>query len=808
MRAHRFREAAAATLREAITQAGGIEVFAIGEVDGEGLVSALTIHCRGNAQATPALLTRPRAGQVVIHNHPSGVMQASEADLHLASRYGDEGVGVVIVDNPVARDLWVVEPHRPVALPVDSDRLDRLFEEDLRRVIPGHEVRPQQVEMARAVAGLLGEGGLLLAEAGTGTGKSLAYLAPAVLWALENDSKVVVSTYTRNLQSQILGADLPLLRQSGLEFEVALLKGRGNYLCRRKLGLALEDPGDDGQALEALEAWSRTSLEGSLQDYGEVVDTLVWDRVESHTDQTLRARCPHYNTCFYYQSRRQAAASHLLVVNHALLLADLWLKADGGDGLLPRYGRVIIDEGHHLADAATQAVSGRLGALAITRAIAPLLPRKKRRGVLQRITEGPGVDNAAVSQRCTVLTDVLRQLKEEVPPAFELIGDLLLEDAPQARITGQVEESAAWQTSAEAIRELCRSLGQAADRIEILEGELGEAKLPVAQLQLVLDLATARRRLQTHRELAGLMLESERGGWCRWVEGKEGSASSALLQSAPVNVGPLLSRLLWDPLQAVVVTSATLAVSGRFDHYREIHGIEEAQEACYPSPFDYRRQAVLGLPKDLPRPGDEGYLQACAELGVKLVELTGGGAFVLCTSFEMVRWMAEALERAVGDRIPILVHGRSSREKLLSRFQRSQNAVLVGTDSFWEGVSVPGDGLRLVVIPRLPFRVPTHPVAQARYEFLKAQGRDPFLAWSLPEAVVKLRQGFGRLVRTQADRGAVVLLDRRIHDMRYGRVFLRSLPPAERYVGPSKRVLERLDQFYGRDTRPPGEAEE
>ncbi|HJN78297.1 MAG TPA: helicase C-terminal domain-containing protein [Myxococcota bacterium] len=792
----RFSRAAAARMRAAIREAGGVEVFAIGDVDGIGRVSGLEIHCRGDEGAVPALLTRPRNGQVVIHNHPSGVLRPSAADFALANRYGDEGVGVVIVDNDLDNDFWVVEPARKVAEPIDRDRLRAFFLEDLPRVMRGAEPRPQQLEMALSVADALDGGEVLVIEAGTGTGKSLAYLAPAVLWALANDSKVAVSTYTRPLQAQLLCCDIPYLRAAGIEFEAALVKGRSNYICRRKLIAAGLDPGPDERALGRLAAFAATAEEGSVQELGEELDEALRERVVSHADQTLRARCPHYNQCFYYGARRRAAASHLLVLNHALLLADLSLKAQtDGDGVLPRFGRVVLDEGHHLEDAATSVLGERLTARAVTRAIAPLLDRKRRTGALSKLAERFGTDANGLAEACGRAKDELAQLHQEIEPRFELMGAAMLEPRPTLRVTDELQQAQPWSHQVvPTLSELERDLRSSHNRLAAIAARLDETEIPPEQAQPVLDLARGLRRL---REKADASTRFRRGseGRVRWFERERGPVA---LCEAPVDVAPTLRDLLWERMEAATVTSATLAVGGRFEHWMERHGAPE-QTTCdvLASPFDFEKQALLALPRDLPRPDEHGWLEACGALSAELLRRSGGGAFVLCTSHAQVRFFGEALRRDVGGELPVLQQGRGSRERLLRRFKEADGSVLVGTDSFWEGVSVKGDALRLVVIPRLPFRVPTAPVAQARYERLVAQGRDPFRAWSLPEAVIKLRQGFGRLIRSRTDRGVVALLDRRVNERWYGRVFLNALPPARRVTGPSRRVLAALEAFYG-----------
>jgi ATP-dependent DNA helicase DinG len=796
----RFTDRAASHLRQAILEAGGVEVFAIGDVGFDRRVSRLEIHCRGTKTATPALMERPRAGQVVIHNHPSGDLTPSTADFVLASRYGDEGIGVIIVDNQVGRDNWVVEPAKKTRNPVDRGALRAFFEEDLPAAMAGHEAREGQLPMAQAVADALDGEEILLAEAGTGTGKSLAYLVPAVLWAKANDSKVVISTYTRNLQAQLVGSDIPFVLEAGLDFDWALLKGRSNYLCRRKLALRRKEEPALG-LWKQLGEWAKHSEEGSLQDLGEPVPEEDWERVESDTDHTLRARCPHYNTCFFYNSRRKAAASHILVVNHALLLADLHMKHQtGGDGLIPRYDRVILDEGHHLQQAATSGLSANSSALAIQRAMGPLLDTKRRKGAFHKLRKGPAAKDEDAMRSLEACAAWLEQMREEVPELYGLLGENLLKESPEQRLTPAMLEDEAFQAQVEPlVHSLEERLRKSVNRLGALEARLKDVEIPVEKMQPVKDIGRSRRRLEQHVERVGWMLKDGAEDWCRWAETTGALGSSARLCVAPIDVSKVLRDILWEPMHAVVVTSATLTVGGLFDTYKQRHGLEECQSATFKSPFDYQKQAVLALPRDLPLPDTPDWLEAIDEQVVELVRISGGGAFVLCTSHAMVARLGSLLDRAFGEDLPVLVQGRAGRERLLGQFIEHRDAVLVGTDSFWEGVSVKGDGLRLVIIPRLPFRVPSHPVAQARYEAAEAMGLDPFRAYALPEAVLKLRQGFGRLIRSKEDRGAVAILDRRIHDRSYGRIFLHSLPPARRLVGPSRSVHERLRAFFEGD---------
>lgn len=870
----RFSDAAARQFREAIADAGGVEVFAVGSLDADGRVVEVEVHCRGSRNAVPVLLRKPTPGQVVIHNHPSGVLEASDADMHLAGVYGDDGVGMVITDNAVARALWVVEPHgarKRVEVPDAAVRA--FFDQALPAVLPGWEPRPGQAEMALAVLDALQAGRpqapvVAALEAGTGTGKSLAYLAPAALWAQANEGRVAIATYTIALQGQLAASDLPLLARAGLDVPWAVLQGRGNYVCRRRLEEAIADLDEElaegegegegegaGEpaldeaevvAIRQIAAWAAAATRGSRSELGVPVPEGAWDRIRSDHDQTLRARCPHYGRCFYYEARRDAARARIVVVNQHLLLADLLVKRQtGGDGILPRFDRVIIDEAHHLEDAATSLMGSELTAPGVTRALAPLLPRKRRRGAgaLARVSRHyadalDATDAAKVRTRVDTLNNSLQVLRGMVPDELEALQWALEEGAadPQApadsgsddkalRVTQAVRQSPLWtERMAPSIQDLAARLDQANGelaRLELALQALPEETL-LARPQPLLDLRRARGRLAEKASVAAALVaeDPERVQWIARSRSRRGPPR-AMLASAPVEVGPALRTQLFEAMETTVLTSATLTVNGRFDHLlgrlgaiapepadpsptaaHDRQQVADAspglalREAVFPSPFDYATQALLALPRDFPAPDDRRFMPWARRFVAQAIAASGGGAFVLCTSHAMVADLHAATRAALGDRLLLLRQGEGGQRHLLQRFAARQDAVLFGTDTFWEGVSVAGAALRLVIIPRLPFRVPSEPVQQARHERIAAQGQDPFRAFSLPQAVLRLRQGFGRLVRTRTDRGAVVLLDRRVHERWYGRVFLSSLPPARRVNAPSRAVLEHLRAFY------------
>lgn len=835
----RFRQAARDKLRAAIAAVQGVEVFAIGQVDAQGQVVDLEIHCRGTGDAVPALRSRPRPGEVVIHNHPSGHIEPSGADMQLASLYGEEGVGVVITDNEVSRARWVVEPYVRKEEKVEDTEVLKVFEELLPRAVPGYEVREGQLQMAVRVNRAFNEGQVAVLEAGTGTGKSLAYLVPAVLWATRNQAKVAVSTFTKSLQAQLASDDLPLLHKAGLRFEFAVLKGRSNYICRRKLSEAVEElqrAGEPGDAEEAAQArtlrsiaeWADRVKLGDRGDLAFPVDEELWELVGSDHDQTLRARCPHFARCFYYEARRNAARAHVVVANHHLLLADLVVKKEtGGDGILPRFDRLVLDEGHHLEDAATSLFQAQVTARSVQRALAPLTRRKSRPGALERIQrEFLGVDGplpetprAAAQRDVDALLGALEQARQDVKGWHEQLAADALRGSQAHRLTRSTATGPDWENLlAPTLQEAAGTLGGLGDRLARLQERLSDLPPDAVKRnpQPLLDLNRAQRRLSEQAAVCRELLaapDPDAQDTVRWLEPARGRqpVPSAALKTAPVDVGPLLADRVFYALKATVVSSATLTVGGRFDHYLgrvglvwpppDAHPAEASapppwETAVLPSPFDYQRQALLGLPRDLPAPNERGFSEACARVVNEAIEAVDGGVFVLCTSYRLLGELHRAAQQQHGSRWPLFKQGEMGRAVLLDRFRRAGNGVLFGTDSFWEGVSVKGQALRLVIIPRLPFRVPTEPVQQARHERIEELGKNPFREYSLPQAVLRFRQGFGRLIRHRTDRGAVLVLDRRVQQAWYGRAFLASLPEVTRVTGPSRVVVQRLGEWW------------
>ena len=629
----------------------------------------------------------------------------------------------------------------------------------LAAALPGFEHRPEQLEVSRAVERAFEARQVLLAEAGTGTGKTLAYLVPAIL----SGRRVVISTGTKNLQEQIFGKDIPLLRDVlGLPFHAAYLKGRSNYLCLHRYEAKAAAPSfdrpEEAVLWPRLVAWAERTQTGDRAELDLPEDFAGWRELSTTSEECLGSRCPHYEACFVTRMRREAEACDVLVVNHHLFFADLALKARPGakgEGVLPRYEAVVFDEAHALEEIASDYFGVQVSSFRLEDFV----------GDAQRAL-GPG--------------DPLGGTLSALAARLRWHSEGFFRDVSQ-RLRLQREG---------AVRLAPRTLAELPELDEVLDvlASIGAATGREDSPEL---LALSRRSEEIAEQLEHIT-RSEDPGHVYWAEAR---GRGVFLRAAPIEVGEDLRRTLYASVDTIVFTSATLTAGNRFDFFRRRVGLEESVETAsaetvsVASPFDYPNQAALYAPAHLPDPNAPHYAEAVADELVALAEITGGRAFALFTSLRNM----EAAWRAARDRLPyqVLLQGERPKSALLEAF-RAEPSVLFASHSFWEGVDVPGDALSLVVIDKLPFGSPSDPRVAARIELLRERGEDPFSAFQLPEAAIALRQGFGRLIRSSRDRGVVAVLDPRLHARSYGRSLLRSLPPARR-VGDLDALREWFD---------------
>ncbi len=824
-------------LASTIAEAGSNEVFFLGRLDRESRLHEVEAIARGRSSEVPVFLSRAvdENYEVLIHNHPGGDLTPSPADMSIASEAGARRLGFFIINNDATRINRVVEPfpeRQEVA--VDPQEIDDIFRDGgvFSGAFPDYQERPGQMAMARSVAASLNQGDIAALEAGTGVGKSYAYLVPSILWAVRNRGRVVISTATIPLGEQLVHRDLPALqRVLGVDFRFALIQGRGNYACRRKLKQVSTEPEifseDDEKTSWYADVIDRLgeAKHGTRQEMpGEVPDE-IWSDFQSTSDQSLKARCPHYRECYYYEARRRSFGAHIVVVNHHLLFADLKLRRSTGDFdsdlVIPGYQKVIFDEGHHLEEVACHHLGSEVSRRGLLQVLGRLVSPKGKRGSresgrlpwlrqhLSRHHQGRAHELLSMDVLGRVVTvrkvveAALQRLEVRVLDSAHLVGESNGQEGSfMARIgdrEGMLPLTVVAPPLSDAREGLDDLLGVLKRCMEALEEDPFE---PEMEYQIAaVELRSALRSVSEQISAIDFVLGAG-GGIQPWIEIASKPQKQVLVRAAPLRVDELLSEHLYGPVGTVIQTSATLRVGESWNFLSDRLGWdhverERLRREDFSSPFDWQKQVLLGLPEDIPEPGRSGYDQRIAEVIQDAARSASGRTFVLFTSHQALKRTAEKVRpalQAMG--MPLLAQGDLPRTELLRRFVDSGRAVLFGNQSYWEGIDVPGAALSCVVIARLPFRIPHHPLEQGRAEDLEARGKSPFAHLALPRAILGLRQGFGRLIRTLEDRGVVVIGDARIVKKPYGKRFLNSLPDCRRVQGNWEEIRTAMDAFF------------
>ena len=640
----------------------------------------------------------------------------------------------------------------------------------LARALPGFETRPAQLQMADAVAAAFADGGILLAEAGTGTGKTLAYLVPAIL----SRQRVLISTGTKNLQEQIYFKDLPVLRSSlGIDFSATYMKGRANYLCLHRFD-AIRNEGaqaafpsfvtnaDEAHQLRLIERWMLTTETGDRSEIEDLPEDLpFWKEIAASAENCIGTDCPRYNDCFITRMRQRAAASDVVIVNHHLLCADAAVRQSAYGEVIPECSHAIIDEAHQLEDVATQYFGKAAGSHRVDDLI---------RDGLRML----GANMVADREQADAIANDLHRIKDYTRTFFAGL-QMLRYELPGAQAGDARARIGPAHTA--------RFADEGAGLTGALQGLVSDISLAKDVPEDVLALG---RRAAELREDLNFLIRADDPAYVFYLEIR---GRGVYLRASPIDVSEIVREVLFDRMRVTVLTSATLSVDQSFEYLRQRLGIRRASEVRLDSEFDYPRQSVLYLPRRMPDPRSPQFADAASREVVELLRRSRGRAFVLFTSYANLRLVQRVAEAEL--EYPILVQGTAPRSALLRDFKATPNAVLLATSSFWQGVDVVGEALSCVIIDKLPFASPGDPITAARIEAINARGGSAFAEYQIPLAVLTLKQGLGRLLRHRDDRGVLAVLDPRLKTMGYGRRFLESLPAA-----PITHTLDDVERFF------------
>lgn len=800
-------------IKEEIKIAHQNEVFFSGQIDKNGIVISVDVGARGNENTVPVNQTLKRNSSVLIHNHPSGNLTPSGADLSIASECSENAQGFYIINNEVTDVYVVIEPVKPKSIKkISSDEAAFYISQGgaLSKISDSFEERKVQIELLKNIVKAFNEQKIAVFEAGTGVGKSYSYLIPSVLWAVSNNQKVVISTGTINLQQQLCEKDIPAVEKIiGKKINYVLMKGRQNYICKRRLAdvsglLDLFD--NETEEITKIAQWANSSETGSKSELPFMPSENSWSKVNSESDGCMGMRCPYHNECFVMKIRKEAAGANIIVVNHHLLFADIESRMGGAGyddaAVLPPYKYIVFDEAHGIEAAATSFFSETVNRFKLNKLINQMYRKRK---------------NSEAGHLCSLA--ILSSNEEKAANAYEIVTkiknslndvEIAANDLMKNEYTMRLFEGTArdFGPLLVAIGNLSVFLGDFCSLIRVIMDGIDDDDKDVPfywESKIIL------RRLDSYVLLLRTFpLWDEKRDYVFWIQKKRlppemirdnSEPQYVNFIQTPLDISHLMNEGVFEKMNCVICTSATLKTGNDFNYWMSRNGIRCSSAdkiLCkeYPSPFPYKTNMLFAVPSDAPLPESSEYQQFIETAITRLINAANGRTLVLFTSYESLKSAyTDVCATLKGFHGRIMKQGDDDNSKLLDAFKKEKESVLFATDSFWQGVDIPGESLSQVIIVKLPFTVPNDPVFVARSEAVKRRGGNSFMELSVPDAVIKFRQGIGRLIRRSDDKGCVVVLDRRIFEKRYGSVFTASIPECKKMYESLLEITKKINSF-------------
>ena len=832
-----FSTNAISYMRKAIVDAYGNEVYFGINFNAYGILDYIEVMARGNKDSVPAIISLSLEFDAVIHNHPSGQLTPSRPDLAIASELGNNaGVGFYIVNNDVDEYYEVVKPIKAENIKtIDVPDTLYMFTENgtLSKLLKKYEYRQEQTELVEATIESFNNNKHLISEAGTGIGKSFAYLVPALLWLKENKTRIVISTNTINLQEQIISKDIPsIIGGIAPNVKYALVKGRNNYVCIKKVKDALNDTDrldfeEQIKFFEDINNWLNITKDGSITDLGYRPQGELWEMVACDTDTCTHRKCEYLEDCYFYKMRKQLNAAQLLIVNHHILCADLSLYAEtaGRYSLLPRYTKVLIDEAHNFENSASSYFGDEGSKNGISKALFYIsrIKKNKRLGIIESINNMINEKKSLIEKheydeildlinKAHDLTSRVRNVTEDKTKEFMNYCHKNIQTKEglgyKFRISPELVSTNHWKNDGlKPLREMVLSMTSLVNICDKLYKKFFDIAIEKDfDYEEIAQMANAYlERLKRQLVSLNAVIDYKKDEYIRWIETRLTKKGSLILNwhLTPVTVAKNLNDFLYSRFDTVAMYSATLTVSKSFNFFSNRLGFDYIEknkkiEIYLESPFNYEDNARLYIAADMPDVASDTFNDFTSKVLLDVCDITGGRAFILFTSFSSLMSVYENTAKKLKSKnINALAQTASvHRHTLLDMFKSSSNNVLYGVDSFWEGVDVAGKNLEVVIIPKLPFAVPTDPISEGRYRYIEENGGNAFLDYALPFAVIKFKQGFGRLIRSKDDRGVVFVLDRRLYTKNYGIQFIQSLPNATLLRGSMKEIFKDMNNFF------------